>query len=442
MINTIKICPDGHMIPESDCLGRTGERKATVLKFDIFEELNGKSASDFRKELVAVNSQGSFKYELADEFTIPIELTTDTELSLQVKLYDADELVFKSNPHIFNFVASIDDSGNNTIQSVVDEAKEAYRTSLASSVSVATGDDHSGKTWDELNDTVSTLPVISEEQTQALGDWDLIKAYFENYRGNSHHLFNIAPKDAEGNAIPYKLPYIYTPEFPWRADMVMLSAELLEVGVDVSSAVNLGGGGTNRTFSPLPKLEKLVLTGNANTPSLYNFMSTNYELKYIKMDTPSETALMANAEYYRRAFYCCERLQTIDCELDFTGQTVARDTFTNCLKLKDLKIRPFTLSTSLNLGSCQILHLSGSNNYDSLISVLNGITLDREIAKNITITFSNAITDFTTDDGFWNCNVWPQNDGSYTEEESDTIFAHPVSLYSAFINKGVTIAWK
>lgn len=119
MTVNLKVCEDRNIYFEnddgisSDCnLGTTGEHNATVLQFSFFDELNGKLVSDFEKELVAVTSQGSFKYDLGGEdFRIPKEITTDTELSLQLKLYEGSTLVWKSMPHSFSFEQSIDDSG-------------------------------------------------------------------------------------------------------------------------------------------------------------------------------------------------------------------------------------------------------------------------------------------------------------------------------------------
>lgn len=332
------------------------------------------------------------------------------------------------------------------VQTIIEATQEAYRAELEESVETVTGESHDGKTWGELNDTVATLSTITEEQVQALSSWDLIKIYFESYRGSAHHLFTQAPKDASGANKFYTLPYLYTPNMPWAADAPAFSTSLFEAGVDVSSAVNLGGGGTNRTFSPLPQLQRLTLTGNANNPSLYNFMSTNYELRYVKMETPSEAVLSANPSYYKRAFYRCERLETIDCELDFTGQTDVLNMFANCFALKDLRVKPFTLATSMDLGSCHDLR---RDNFDSLISILNGITLDREISQGITITLSSRTTEFLgaglEDPLYWSRLVYACGNGFYYSDLSEAPEGYlclEIPLYDAFIAKGVTIAWK
>ncbi len=339
-----------------------------------------------------------------------------------------------------------EDTGENEIDIAVNSAKEEYRSELETALETATGENYDGKTWEELNNTVAELPIISDEQTQALGDWDLIKSYFADYTGAWHDLFRNAPTDDTGANREYRLPYIYTPKMAWAERNCYISTNLLELGVDVSSAVNLGGGTSKNTFQPLPKLQKLTLTGNANSPSLQCFMYKNSALQYLKMDTPSEEVLKANSEYYDTAFHSCSSLVTIDCELDFTGQTSTYRMFDNCYKLKDLRIKPFTLSTSLDLGDCRSLHNNDKGNYDSLISILNAITLDREVAKNITITFSNEITDFTTGmEQFWTKTVYfYASDGLYHSEPpkvtEDDVYLE-LTLYEAFTNKGVTIAW-
>lgn len=326
-------------------------------------------------------------------------------------------------------------------ETIFDKVGDEYRIDLAESLGTATGEVQDGKTWDELNETVAGLPVLKEEQTQALGDWDLIKEYFKNCTSASSGLFVTAPKDENGNNMYYKLPYIYTPRMTWNQNGGSISPYLTEAGIDITSAKLFGSTSGASPFAA-KGIQKWTITGNANAPSLQSFMSGSSSLVYIKMETASETALGNMSNYYWGAFRNCTSLQTIDCELDLTGQSNVNLMFDNCYKLKHLRIKPFTLSTSLNLGTCRSLHHNDLGDYDSLISILNSITLDRDIAKNITITFSNEITDFTTDGGFWNCKVWPQNDGSYTEEEGDTMFAHPITLYEAFINKGVTIAWQ
>lgn len=447
MINVITVCSDGHIIPESDCLGRTGEHNATVLKFDFFEDLNGKSVSDFQKYIVAIFPEGTLRYHVESEFSVPEELTAHSELVILVELENNGEILFKSRPHTFTLTETGDNPEVDVIQNSVTAAKNEFSSELAESLQTATGDEHSDKTWDELKETVAGLPVITEEQSQALGDWDLIKDYFENYRGQTHHLFASSPKYADGSDMLYKLPYIYTPNLQWKDKATMLSTYLLEVGVDVSSAVNLGGSGASRTFSPLPQLQNFVITGNANTPSLAKFMYGNYELRYIKMDTPSEAVLSTNSSYYTYAFYRCERLQTIDCELDFTGQTSLKEMFRNCYEIKNLRIKPFTLTCSLDVRNSRwFVHPEIRDN--SMISILNAIPNPETEGENaeITITYSNYAWEFETGaDGlfaieFMSNEIWFDPDTGLYSWDKQTENSVSSDFFEAFSKKGVTIS--
>lgn len=338
-----------------------------------------------------------------------------------------------------------EDTGESEIEKAVNSAKEEYRNELETSIETATGENYDGKTWEELNNTVAELPVLKEEQTQALGDWDLIKDYFANYAGTNHQLVATAPKDENGKDMLFKLPYIYTPKLRWNTARP-LSQSLVEVGLDVSSAQDLGSQSGDRTLSPYPNLERLVITGNANAASHSCMLLQNTGLLYVKMETPNEDVLKKSSDYYYGTFSGCNKLVTIDCELDLTGQTNTTYMFKDCYKLKNLKIKPFTLFTSLDLGACRSLHHNDLNDYDSLISILNGITHDREVAKNITITFSNEITDFTVGmTRYWNKLVYACDNGMYYSTPSEVpegLAYLELELYEAFINKGVIIAWK
>lgn len=340
------------------------------------------------------------------------------------------------------------------VQTIIEAAQETCRAELEESVETVTGESHDGKTWEELNDTVATLSTITEEQTQALGAWDLIKAYFADYTRAWHDLFRFAPTDASGANRFYTLPYIYTPRMTWASGQCYISTELLEFGVDVSSAVNLGGSNNKNTFSPLPNLQHLTLTGNENSPTLNRFMLNNSGLVYLKMNTPSGGVLKDTPNYYSAAFNGCQKLETIDCELDFTGQTDTKGMFFACYQLKDLKIKPFTLSTSLDLGDCMNLStITGPNRHRNLITVLNAITNDGETAKGMTITFSEMTQQFSTSSGTndmfqpWHCSVYlDQTTMMYTIDapppsEGGEVTIE-VDLYTAFLAKGVTIAWK
>ena len=72
--------------------------------------------------------------------------------------------------------------------------------------------------------------------------------------------------------------------------------------------------------------------------------------------------------------------------------------------------------------------------------------IDREVAKNITITFSSEITDFTQSlpYRFWSIDVCHCGNGLYYLNSSEVPEGEvylELPLYDAFISKGVTIAW-
>lgn len=298
-----------------------------------------------------------------------------------------------------------------------------------------------GETYNDLTTGIQALKdnYATEEQIQAVNNWDLINDYFANYTGSSHHLFNSPPKDAEGNALKYRLPYIYTPKMVWSTAK-QLTNSLIEVGIDVSNAQAVGVTSGTGAFSS-SGLQRLVMTGNANAQRLNNFMNQSTALEYIKLDTPSEGVLKANERYYNWAFHRCEKLQTIDCELDFSYQTSTSTMFAYCYMLKNLRIKPFTLSTSIDFGDCQVLHFSGSDDYESLISILNSITSDKTVATNMTLTLSNSIKDNQNANDYWDKTVYLDSaDGIYYSEQAEGRTEY--SLYNAFLNKGVTIAWK
>lgn len=376
---------------------------------------------------------------------------TAGKLDFSIRFYCADNYVW--NTKIFSGIKvapgmpKTDEIGESEIDIAVNSAKEEYRNELETSIETATGESHDNKTWEELNNTVSTLPIITHEQTQALGEWDLIKDYFADYANAYHQLFYTGPTDADGNERTYSLPYIYTPKLQWRNGNI-ISPKLVEYGADVSKATTLCGG----IFCNKNCLQRLVLTGNANAKSLYDFMHQATVLRYIKFETPSKGVLNEDYAYYKRAFLECYILETIDCELDFTGQTDTTYMFRGCNRLKNLRIKPFTLSTSLDLGTCRSLHTMGLDDYDSLVSILNGITDDIEVAKNITITFADEIRDprFTTDIineyTIWDKDVYYYTgDGLYhleIPEVTDGNVYLELPLESAFSSKGVTLAWQ
>lgn len=340
---------------------------------------------------------------------------------------------------------------DNTIKIAVDSAREEYRADLENSLETVTGENHDNKTWEELNETVSTLPIISEEQTQALGDLDLIKFYYANLVSDYARIFRFAPKDETGADMDYRLPYIYTPKINWASGVI--SKNLLEFGVDVSSTDSntIGNNLGARVFSPLPKLQRLVVTGNKNNQSLQRFMYQNTALRYVKMETPSEEVLRLNPSYYIQAFYQCSSLGTIDCELDFTGQTSTSVMFSDCENLRNLRIKPFTLRCSLDVSACKhFIHPDIRDN--SLLSILNAIpnpTTEGE-NSNITIKYSNYAwvfdtmgdMDFEIPLDFTTVNeVYFNSETGLYSWEKQTETDRLTTLYYAFItDKGVTLA--
>lgn len=107
MINVISVCADGHILADSDSLGRTGENNATMLEFEFFDKLGGKIVSDFEKELVALFPEGEKAFSITDnEFYIPSELTQQTELVLRVDLKNGNDVLFRSEPKLFVFTDS------------------------------------------------------------------------------------------------------------------------------------------------------------------------------------------------------------------------------------------------------------------------------------------------------------------------------------------------
>ena len=108
MYNRISVCQDGHLLPQSDTLGRVGEHNATVLRFTFFEELNGNFVSDFQKYLVVLFEEGEKSYLIGQDnkFEIPLELTESPELLIRVDLKKDKDVIFKSEPKLFTFADS------------------------------------------------------------------------------------------------------------------------------------------------------------------------------------------------------------------------------------------------------------------------------------------------------------------------------------------------
>lgn len=341
------------------------------------------------------------------------------------------------------------------IQPIIDSAREACRSELETALETATGENYDGKTWEELNETVKAIPILTPEKQEDIDGLALVRLVVEtshnigkytDYSITTHPLFTCVPKNAEGKAMNFALPYFNTSRARWQfvsntsGDRCeYFTSYLKEIGLDCTSAVNLGSA-NDRYGSIFLNFEKLKLTN----------VSCNFEGAFFKcgslrsLEIYGKDGSLKFTSSASKTFSGCSVLEKITGdELDFSAVTNTYDTFRGCNKLRHIRFKPFTINTSLNFGDCNVLHLSGSGDYDNLLSILNGITLDKEVAKNITLTFSTATTDITTDMAdFWGCHVWWQDDGTYTLEQGDSVFAEPESLYSAFITKGVTIAWK
>lgn len=159
MVNTIVICPDGHMIPESDCLGRTGEHNATVLRFEFFKELNGEAVAELEKNLVAVMPEGALPFRIDDDFYVPRTITLNPEIILFVEIKKGNDVLFKSIPHVFTLIDTGKTEGADIIGVATETVREECRAELAESLKTATGENYDGKTWDDMVETVRDMSI-------------------------------------------------------------------------------------------------------------------------------------------------------------------------------------------------------------------------------------------------------------------------------------------
>ncbi|MEE0981808.1 MAG: hypothetical protein U0K91_08990, partial [Acutalibacteraceae bacterium] len=367
---------------------------------------------------------------------------------LFVEIKKGNEVLFKSTPHVFTLIDTGETEGADIIGAATETVREECRAELAESLETATGESQEGKTWEELSEAVKEIPILTPEKQEDIDGLALVRFVIENivfgrmatYHLKTHELFTVAPVDENNAEIDFALPYFNTYRACWQYTPTAygprqnyFSPRLKEIGLDCTSAVNFS---ETRALSIFEYFKKLKLT-NVSCSLYYGF---NGCTQLQTLEIYGKNGVIAPISMENTFANCKELSEILGDEFDMSGVTNASSAFANCYKLRHIRFKPFTIATSLYFGNCQTLHLSGSTDYDSLISILNGITLDREVAKNITLTFSGAITDFTTDGGFWSCNVWFQDDGTYTLEEGNSVFAEPESLYSAFISKGVTIA--
>lgn len=150
----IKVLAGRLLVPDEDYIGTVGENLVTELEFvmppDVFA--NSDNGQDIIAELAAVNGDGSFVYRLSRNndgnftFKIPAELTTYTELSLQLSAKCNSREIFKSEPHAFYLYPSIDDSGEN------ESATARFTSELAASmaVNVGGGVDYPSMTFEQI----------------------------------------------------------------------------------------------------------------------------------------------------------------------------------------------------------------------------------------------------------------------------------------------------
>lgn len=124
MINTIRVSEKRGLFPERLNLGTIGEQNATELVFVLPASLQGYSA-----ELVCETSKGSFVYMIEDNrFLLPQEILTDSTLNIQLVFKDGNSVIWKSVPCTFTLNPTLDDSGDNIIDTAKAQARaEAQR---------------------------------------------------------------------------------------------------------------------------------------------------------------------------------------------------------------------------------------------------------------------------------------------------------------------------
>lgn len=462
MINRITICLDGHIIPDSDCLGRTGEHNATVLQFSFFESLNGEAVAGLEKYLVAILPEGNLPFRISGDFPVPSVLTQLSELPVFVEIRKGTDVLFKSYTHIFTFADTGENKTVDTIGVAVSSAREEYRAELEDSLETATGENLDGKTWDELKDTVADMPIVTEEKQEALDGFELVKFAVENsYIGKSGNydiatagLFTAIPYDTNGNAVDFRLPYFNTSRAKWEyvssttgARMNYFSSRLREIGLDCTKAINFG---TLRVSASIFEyMQKIKLT-NVSCPIDGAFINCK-ELETLEIygvdGVISPTDL-------RRTFSGCNALiEVLGDEFDLSNVPSWNYTelFKGCYILQYIRFKPFSIKASVDFGDCRYLHYKPHTfpqEFDcgTLLSILNAIPNPPAEGDNpnadITITFNSALIEymgettivFDVDTGLW----YYKNPNELTPE--DTIVT---DISGAFVaGKGVTLAWK
>jgi hypothetical protein len=81
---------------------------------------------------------------------------------MQLEIKTEDQIWLSENIDL-KLYKKADASNKNLLEDLIEKEMEEYRSELEASIETATGENHDNKTWEELNKTVSTLPIISEE---------------------------------------------------------------------------------------------------------------------------------------------------------------------------------------------------------------------------------------------------------------------------------------
>lgn len=450
----VQVNRDRSLFASCDNLGTVGEHNATVLSFSFFEELNGEAVSGLEKKLVAVLDEGVIRYTLDGNFKLPKELTLSPELLLFIEIKKGESVLFKSYPHTFTLAETGEGGTGDVISAAVENAQNEYRTDLAASLETATGEDHSGKTWDELNGTVAGLPVLDEVKQEKIDGFDLVKFSVENTKigrnGNynifTHGLFTTDPVDIAGHSVEFSLPYFNTSQAAWEyvggttgIRQNYFSSYLKEIGLDCTSAVNFAT--YKVTASIFEYMKKLKLTNVSCT--LDGAFKRCTELNYLEIHGVDGTVKPMALTH---TFYGCSSLIKVSGdEFDLSEIMDMASTFYGCYLFRGLKIKPFTLKCSIDLGDCRYLNVSAqtypvTEDYSGIISLLNAIPEPEDNDNsNITITLNSGILDsFSTA-----YVLYDEETRLYSYNSApDTVEAY-IDLYGAFIiMKGVTVAWR
>lgn len=121
MIINIDVYKTGDISPSDVCIGRQGEKNNTKLVFNFEDDIESKDI-----KLVFSNKKGVFKYDLVEkEFLIPFEITTETQLKLQVNI-EWNDIISKSKVLTFKFDKSLNMSTGNVFENIKSQAIEDF----------------------------------------------------------------------------------------------------------------------------------------------------------------------------------------------------------------------------------------------------------------------------------------------------------------------------